>query len=54
MGFAKYEELEIELEKNKQMLIELRDNHLHGAATVVRALIQKRIEAADKILYQTK
>lgn len=40
-----------ELQENRAMLISLRDSHfLHGAAAVSKALIQKRIEAAEKVI----
>lgn len=49
----KYELME-ELLKNRQALIELRDKHLDHAAAIVRALVQKRIEAADAIILRAQ
>jgi hypothetical protein len=43
-----------ELQANREKLIELRDRHLDHAATVVRALVQKRIEAADAAIAKAK
>lgn len=47
-------DLERELIANREILIDLRDNHLNHAAAVVRALVQKRIEAADRALSKAK
>lgn len=43
-----------ESEANLAMLIELRDKHLSGAAAVVRALVQKRIDATQAAIAKAK
>jgi len=38
------------LENNLAYMIELRDNHLNGAAAIVRAILQKKIEETELVL----
>lgn len=45
-------EMREELAKNYSMLLELRDKHLSHCAAVVKALVQKRIEATDAVMYK--
>jgi hypothetical protein len=45
--FAAAPNLLEELNRDREMLIELRDKHLDDAAAVVRAFVQKRIDATN-------
>jgi len=47
------EDMRKELVANRDMLIELRNKHLSHCAAVVLAIVQKRIEAADAVLFRT-
>lgn len=47
-------ELLREAELDLQMLIDLRDTHLNHAAAVVRALVQKRVEATQAAITKAK
>ncbi len=47
------DELRRELAANRDMLVELRNKHLDHCAAVVLAIVQKRIEAADAVLFRT-